>query len=284
VIVSTKIVEFDYGRGYPEGIVTKITEEDQPGKPNNNITSLLEILQSDLGLLAFRTKTPKYLKAIQRSTPNQPQKYSFPGRESDKLFRADYRHKHQITPACECARWQSGRDPVCKASLKADCLELKCDDAQLEPRQLEPRQLESRTQFIDKPADPIFHFGAIASGDRVQKSGIDREKYAKDLGVIAFEMEGAGVWDVLPCLVVKAVCDYSDSHKNKKWQDYAAAVAAAAAKIILMLYPERNKKIDVAKVMHESRLPSGAVFYGPVSGNNVIAGWTSTGPTNLTFS
>ena len=235
VIVSTKIKEFDYGREYPDGIVTKNTAEDQPGKPNNNISSLLQVLQSDLSLSAFRQKTPEYLKAIRDGTPYQPQKYSFPGRESDKLFRADYRHKHQVTPTCECARWQNARDPVCKASLKADCSDLKCDDAQLEPR-----QLESRQQFIAKPEDPVFHFGAIASGDRVEKSGIDRDKYVEDLGVIAFEMEGAGVWDVLPCLVVKAVCDYSDSHKNKKWQDYTAAVAAAAAKTILMLYPGRD--------------------------------------------
>jgi hypothetical protein len=40
------------------------------------------------------------------------------------------------------------------------------------------------------------------------------------------------------------VCDYADSHKNKKWQDYTAAVAAAAAGVILALYPGRGKPID----------------------------------------
>lgn len=187
VIVSTKIVEFDYESEYPDRIMTKNTEEDQPGKPNNNISSLLEVLQSDLGLLAFRKKAPEYLKAIRDSTPNQSQKYSFLDRESDKLFKANYRHKHQVTPTCECARWQNARHSVCKDSLKADCSVLKCDEAQLEPR-----QLESRKQLIDKPDDPVFHFGAIASDDRVEKSGIDRDKYVKDFGVIAFEMEGAG--------------------------------------------------------------------------------------------
>lgn len=239
VVVSTKVVEFDFGSEYPDGIRSKNTEEDQPGKPNKNISNLLETLQTDLGLKAFRQKTPEYLQAIRNSTPNQPGKYSFPGREADKLFKADYRHKHQDAPTCECAHWKNARDTVCEASLKADCASLKCDETQLEPR-----KLESRQQFIDKPEDPVFHFGAIASGDRVEKSGIDRDKYVNDLGIIAFEMEGAGVWDELPCLVVKAVCDYADSHKNKKWQDYTAAVAAAAVKVILALYPGRDKPID----------------------------------------
>lgn len=236
VIVSTKVVEFDFGREYPDGIVPKSTEDDQPGKPNKNISNLLEALQTDIGLKALRQKTPEYLHTIQNSAPNWPEKYSFPGREADRLFKADYRHKHQGASTCECARWENARDPVCEASRKADCTSMKCDETQLEPR-----ELNSRQQFIDKPEDPVFHFGAIASGDRVEKSGIDRDRYGKDLGVIAFEMEGAGVWDELPCLVVKAVCDYADSHKSKKWQDYTAAVAAAAAKAILMLHPGRDK-------------------------------------------
>lgn len=65
------------------------------------------------------------------------------------------------------------------------------------------------------------------------------DKYVKYFGVncvIAFGVEGAGVGDKLPCLVVKAVCDCADSHKNKRWQDYTAGVAAAAAKSILDLY------------------------------------------------
>ncbi|TKX22219.1 hypothetical protein C1H76_5508 [Elsinoe australis] len=46
-------------------------------------------------------------------------------------------------------------------------------------------------------------------------------------------MEGAAVWDRIPTIVIKAVCDYADSHKNEDWQKYAAAVAAAGAKALL---------------------------------------------------
>jgi nucleoside phosphorylase len=63
------------------------------------------------------------------------------------------------------------------------------------------------------------------------KSGEDRDYIAARDGVIAFEMEGAGVWENFPgSLVIKGICDYADSHKSKRWQGYAAATAAAAMK------------------------------------------------------
>lgn len=46
-------------------------------------------------------------------------------------------------------------------------------------------------------------------------------------------MEGAGVWNNISCIILKGVCDYADSHKNKAWQAYAAATGAAAAKAFL---------------------------------------------------
>ena len=33
--------------------------------------------------------------------------------------------------------------------------------------------------------------------------------------MIAFEMEGAGVWDEVLCIVAKGVCDYADSTSTK---------------------------------------------------------------------
>lgn len=46
-------------------------------------------------------------------------------------------------------------------------------------------------------------------------------------------MEGAGVWDTFPCIVIKGACDYADSHKTKAWQRYAAATTAACTKAFL---------------------------------------------------
>jgi hypothetical protein len=65
------------------------------------------------------------------------------------------------------------------------------------------------------------------------KSGEHRDKIAGMDGVIGFEMEGAGVWDNLPCVIIKGVCDYADSHKDKAWQKYAAATAASCVKAFL---------------------------------------------------
>lgn len=42
-----------------------------------------------------------------------------------------------------------------------------------------------------------------------------------------------GLMDTFPCLVIRGICDYADSHKNKIWQPYAAATAAAYTKDFL---------------------------------------------------
>jgi len=84
----------------------------------------------------------------------------------------------------------------------------------------------------------VIHYGTIASGNQVMKDGITRDRLSAELGgVICFEMEAAGLMNSFPCLVIRGICDYADSHKNKKWQPYAAAAAAACAKEVLLLVP-----------------------------------------------
>ena len=80
---------------------------------------------------------------------------------------------------------------------------------------------------------PSIHFGRVASGDTVMKCGQHRDDIAEREKIIAFEMEGAGMWECLPTVVIKSVCDYADSHKSKKWQGYAAVTAAACTKAFL---------------------------------------------------
>ena len=50
-------------------------------------------------------------------------------------------------------------------------------------------------------------------------------------------MQVAGLVDTFLCLVIRGICDYADSHKNKQWQPYAAATAAAYAKELLLSVP-----------------------------------------------
>jgi nucleoside phosphorylase len=65
------------------------------------------------------------------------------------------------------------------------------------------------------------------------KDDATRDRLAAEKGVLCFEMEAAGLMNHFPCLVIRGICDYSDTHKNKSWQGYAAMTAAAYAKDLL---------------------------------------------------
>jgi nucleoside phosphorylase len=85
---------------------------------------------------------------------------------------------------------------------------------------------------------PMIHYGTIASGNQVMRDGVLRDKISSELGgVLCFEMEAAGLMNNFPCLVIRGICDYADSHKNKRWQPYAAGTAAAYAKELLRVIP-----------------------------------------------
>jgi hypothetical protein len=68
------------------------------------------------------------------------------------------------------------------------------------------------------------------------------------MDVLCFEMEAAGLMNHFPSLIIRGICDYSDSHKNKEWQGYAAMAAAGFAKDLLnQIAPgrvEAEKKIS----------------------------------------
>lgn len=107
---------------------------------------------------------------------------------------------------------------------KTSCMTV-CGD---EPSKLVPRP--ARTEDEDNPA---IHYGLIASANRLIKDAFVRDKLAAEKDVLCFEMEAAGLMNHFPCLVVRGICDYSDSHKNEEWQGYAAMAAAAYAKVLL---------------------------------------------------
>ena len=66
--------------------------------------------------------------------------------------------------------------------------------------------------------DPVIHYGLIASGNQVIKHGGTRDKLGRELKILCFEMEAAGLMDNFPCLMIRGICDYADSHKGKEWQ------------------------------------------------------------------
>jgi Phosphorylase superfamily len=133
--------------------------------------------------------------------PKMTPYFTNPGPEQDRLFRATYDHiKHQET----CSM---------------------CDTNQLVNRKSRPC------------GEPEIHYGVIASANQVMKHGETRDRLARDLGILCYEMEAAGLMDQVPCLVVRGICDYADSHKNKQWQKYAAGTAAVYTKRLLSYVP-----------------------------------------------
>jgi hypothetical protein len=70
----------------------------------------------------------------------------------------------------------------------------------------------------------------MATGNMVMKFAHHRDRFALEEKVIGFEMEGASLWDDFPTVIIKSVCNYSDSHENKSWQNHCAVVAVACAK------------------------------------------------------
>ncbi|KAH7550903.1 hypothetical protein BM1_10276 [Bipolaris maydis] len=105
-----------------------------------------------------------------------------------------------------------------------------CDQCSVEGRQPRPER-KSGTEVM-------VHYGTIASGNQVMKDAAERDRVSAELGGIScFEMEAAGLMNSFPCLVIRGISDYADSHKNDKWQPYAAGTAAAYAKELLSVIP-----------------------------------------------
>jgi nucleoside phosphorylase len=142
-------------------------------------------------------------------TPDKAKKFARPKQE-DCLFQAEYDH----------------------VSASDTCL--NCDISKLFPRA--PRECQ----------EPVIHYGLIGSANQVVKDGRRRDQLARDLGIYCVEMEEAGLMNEFPCLVIRRICDYADSHKNKEWQGYAAAVAAAYAKELLLIVPVSSKKYSTS--------------------------------------
>ncbi|THY07437.1 purine and uridine phosphorylase [Aureobasidium pullulans] len=110
----------------------------------------------------------------------------------------------------------------------------------------------SIVQRADREDDtPQVFYGTILSGDMVIKNGQERDRIAADEKAICFEMEAAGLMNDFPCLVIRGISDYSDSHKNDRWQPYAAATAAAYAKeLLITLSKQEVDELDPAEKHH----------------------------------
>ncbi|KAL7897419.1 hypothetical protein HDV64DRAFT_43406 [Trichoderma sp. TUCIM 5745] len=266
VIISKTVVQYDLGNRYPDAFKTRDTLDERLGRANKDIRSFISILETDRGSVRLEKRAGCLLDVIQRTSEERHSRrrkaasYAYPGSSNDKLFEAGYRHKHHISPTCECSNSHQDEDPVCEASRKLSCDQLGCDYVRLVPRTRlkEKQQLEKDGNVKDAQAPSVF-IGRVGSGDTVLKSGIDRDRLAIEHDILAFETEGSGLWDEFPCIIVKGVCHYADSHQNKDWQNFAAATAASVVKGLIEHYPKTDQRVTarandaISKQIEDSR-------------------------------
>jgi nucleoside phosphorylase len=168
-------------------------------KPPRILTSAIRALEGD----ELRNKSP--IRRILKSIIRQKDMFRRPESE-DILFDSTFPH---VQKGSDCS--------ACQAS----------EDKRVVPRP--PRQ---------RPNEPVTHRGLILSGGGVIKNPTDREQLRRGYeSAICFEMEAAGIMDELPCLVIRGISDYADTHKHDEWHSYAAAAAAAYCKAVLLKVP-----------------------------------------------
>jgi nucleoside phosphorylase len=151
--------------------------------------------------------------------PRLKKKYKRPDPSHDKLYQSDVVH----TP-----------------NEEGNCAAVCGDD---------PSKLIQRSERGELEDNPAIHYGLIASANQLMKDATARDKLIAEKDVLCFEMEAAGLMNHFPCLVIRGICDYSDSHKNKEWQGYAAMAAAAYAKDLL--YRISPTRVEAEKKISE---------------------------------
>lgn len=182
VVIGDSIYEFDRGRTLDPGTVT--TREGPDGQtplPHNSIQSFLSTVE------AWKTR-PEFRQTIDTALHVMSPASNPPAPNEDRLFPADYIHKHQEAKVCVvCNQGPSGQAPVCERAPNATCDELKCDVTKQKSRSPPPGPFQ-------------IHMGRFGTSDAVMRSGLARDKVCNDDtegNIIAFEMEAAGVWRTL---------------------------------------------------------------------------------------
>lgn len=154
--------------------------------------------------LPGQNRIPDYLSPS--TNPNLPEWYWYPESAPDRLFDATYIH--------------------------ADSNQT-CDDCD-STHEVHRQRRDCR--------DPVVHYGLIASVNRVMEDGNFRDNLATIHGVLCFEMEAAGLMNTFPCIIIRGISDYADSHKYGQWKCYAAA---AYAKELLRFIPIEQSSINI---------------------------------------
>ncbi|KAI8633129.1 hypothetical protein F5Y19DRAFT_290242 [Xylariaceae sp. FL1651] len=254
------VVQWDLGK---EGIGGKFTRTGSLNKPPDLLLSAISTLQSEHDL--EESKISSYLSEMAAKYPKLAPRYLRSESLEDILFKPAYDHieasldladEHSLKQneneeeedEDEDEEEEEGkgkgkgeRKRKRKAEGKGKTEREKERKKKRKREDKEEKEEKScrycdKTQIVRREARDIrIHYGLILSGNRVIKNATFRDNLRRDLGkdVLCVEMEAAGLMDNFPCIVIRGICDYADSHKNKVWQEHAAAVAAAYAKELL---------------------------------------------------
>ncbi|KAH7150724.1 nucleoside phosphorylase domain-containing protein [Fusarium sp. MPI-SDFR-AT-0072] len=200
------VVQYDFGKAKANGAWER---KGSLGKPPPVLLNALAGLQAEHEIAL--SKIPDLLQAMLKANPcmKLPKTdYTYQGVENDRLFESY--HIHVGGSNCE-----------------------KCDPSW----EIEGHQRDS--------TDPKIYYGTIASGNKLIKDAATRDSLLDVIGqpCLCVEMEAAGLMDRFPCLVIRGICDYADSHKNDRWQRYASATAAAFAVELLEFVPSRQLEV-----------------------------------------
>ncbi|PGH09587.1 hypothetical protein GX51_00693, partial [Blastomyces parvus] len=226
VVVSTPIDEFsgvvqwDFGKTQQEGF----KRTGALNRPPTELLTALTKLEKEHEMKG--SKIPHYLDELKEKWPRLAPRYTRSKSLRDVLFRASCKHVEK-----------SDTDDISTEESQEDDYEEEEEGEGNPCSRCDPRGIIRR-----KPRGMLVHYGLIASGNQVIKDALVRDDINKRLGgkVLCFEMEAAGLMNNFPCLVIRGICDYTDAHKNKNWQEHAAAVAAAFAKELLSLVPKKE--------------------------------------------
>lgn len=177
VVISKALINYDFGRQYPQGFKRKTDVLDTLSQPSEKILALLAKLELRQHVQSMQARTATFLQTLQQK--NSAAKY--PGVENDILYHSSYNHQHHLPNNCdECSKG----DETCEAAIKMECEDLGC----------ESRMRVTRERLVNVSSiRPTIHFGIMGSGDTVMKSGYHRDVLAQKEEIVAIEMEGAGV-------------------------------------------------------------------------------------------
>lgn len=192
------VVQYDAGKTIASGHFERTGTLNMP--PAELLTALAKVQANRM--VEGNTRLQSHIsKAVATETQTGLDSFRRPAEGHDHLYDASYTHESSASDCASCDRM---------------------------------RVLDRRPRTSE---EPHIHYGTIASGNQVMKNAQVRDQLASQLGILCFEMEAAGLMNHFPSLVVRGICDYADSHKNKEWQRYAALAAAAFAKELLCEVP-----------------------------------------------